>query len=41
MYDANMNNEKVQEVAHMIIPYGYYQGETKKWIKSCRFLFYF
>ena len=30
MYDANMNKEKVQKTANVIIAYGYYQRETKK-----------
>ena len=34
MYDANMNKEKVQKIANVIIANSYYQREIKKWIKS-------
>ena len=38
VYVANMNKEKVQKIANLIIVYGYYQREIKeKWIKSWRF----
>ena len=38
MYDANMNKEKVQKIANVIIANSYYyQREIKKWIKSWRF----
>ena len=30
MYDANINKEKVQKIANVLIAYGYYQGEIKK-----------
>ena len=30
MYDANMNKENVQQIANVIIAYGYYQRERKK-----------
>ena len=36
MYDANMNKEKVQKIANVIIANSYYQREIKKWIKSWR-----
>ena len=36
MYDANMNKEKVQKIANVIIANSYYQREIKKWRKSWR-----
>ena len=30
MYDANMNKEKVQKIASVVIAFGYYQREIKK-----------
>ena len=30
MYDANMNKEKVQKIANVIIAFRYYQREVKK-----------
>ena len=30
MYDANMNKEKGQKIANVIIAYGYYQREKER-----------
>ena len=41
MYDANMNKEKAQKIANVIIVYGYCQREIKKMDKKLAFLILF
>ena len=41
VYVANMNKEKVQKIANVIIVYGYYQRERKKMDKKLAFLILF